>query len=316
MSGSTQGQIVSLSINPGRRQPLDFVDSASFVTGHGIEGDRHYTDREDRAGYQVLLIDRETVDELEISVGEVRENVTTSGIDIAAIEPGQRLSIGDQVVLRISKACPPCSSRLRWRFRRCRRSSRAAAGCWRRWNRVVPSPSATPCSYSKSPSSGSPFSRPPDAIGLDASRSGWVTHAGSQEDTLATIDLKGKVHTVLGPVAPQDLGPTTTHEHLLIDFLCMFHRPAEASEIHRAYEPVRLENLGWGRYEPFASRDNLLLLDEDTAISEVQLYKRAGGGTIVDATTTATIVDANATTTATTGDLPALLRRHDHLRHH
>lgn len=109
MSGSTQGQIVSLSINPGRRQPLDFVDSASFVTGHGIEGDRHYTDREDRAGYQVLLIDRETVDELEISVGEVRENVTTSGIDIAAIEPGQRLAIGDQVVLRISKACPPCS---------------------------------------------------------------------------------------------------------------------------------------------------------------------------------------------------------------
>jgi phosphotriesterase-related protein len=112
-----------------------------------------------------------------------------------------------------------------------------------------------------------------------------VTHAGSQEDTLATIDLKGKVHTVLGPVAPQDLGPTTTHEHLLIDFLCMFHPPTEATELHRAYQPVRIENLGSVRYDPFSNRDNLMLLDEETAISETHLYKRAGGGAIVDATT-------------------------------
>ncbi len=97
--------------------------------------------------------------------------------------------------------------------------------------------------------------------------------------------LKGKVHTVLGPIAPELLGPTTTHEHLLIDFLCMFHPPAEASERGRAYEPVRLDNLGWVRYDPFASRDNLLLLDEETAIDETHLYKRAGGGGIVDATT-------------------------------
>ena len=97
--------------------------------------------------------------------------------------------------------------------------------------------------------------------------------------------LKGKIHTVLGPIAPEQLGPTTTHEHLLIDFLCMFHPPAEASERGRAYEPVRLDNLGWVRYDPFGSRDNLLLLDEETAIDETRLYQRAGGGGIVDATT-------------------------------
>ena len=91
--------------------------------------------------------------------------------------------------------------------------------------------------------------------------------------------------TVLGPLDPAELGPTSTHEHLLIDFLCMFTPPSEASQKHKAYQPVSLENLGWVTYNPFRNQDNLLLLDIETAISEAMLFKRAGGGTIVDATT-------------------------------
>ncbi len=96
---------------------------------------------------------------------------------------------------------------------------------------------------------------------------------------------KGLVQTVLGPVSPSELGPTMTHEHLLIDFLCMFNPPPEATARARAYEPITLENLGWIRYNSYGNRDNLLLGDEKTAIAEASLYKRAGGGTIVDATT-------------------------------
>ena len=108
MADSTQGSVVSLTINPGSRQPLDSVEQASFVTGHGIEGDRHYTDRENRAGYQVLLMDRETIEALGLSIGDVRENVTTDGIDLATLEPDQLVGIGSEVVLRIFKDCPPC----------------------------------------------------------------------------------------------------------------------------------------------------------------------------------------------------------------
>ena len=108
MAGSTQGSVVSLTINPGSRQPLDSVESASFVTGHGIEGDRHYTDRENRAGYQVLLMDSETIEALGLSIGDVRENVTTDGIDLATLEPDQLVGIGNEVVLRVFKDCPPC----------------------------------------------------------------------------------------------------------------------------------------------------------------------------------------------------------------
>ena len=102
---------------------------------------------------------------------------------------------------------------------------------------------------------------------------------------MSTTELSGLAHTVLGPVRPEDLGPTTTHEHLLIDFTCMFKPPTEATEKLKAYQPLTLENLGWVRYNPFRNEDNLLLGDEDTAISEALLFKKAGGKTIVDATT-------------------------------
>jgi len=98
-------------------------------------------------------------------------------------------------------------------------------------------------------------------------------------------DMTGLVQTVLGPVPPERLGPIMTHEHLLIDFTVMFSPPLEASSLHHAHEPLTLENLGWVRHNHYNNRDNLLLGDEETAINEAMMYKRAGGGTIVDATT-------------------------------
>ena len=109
MKDPKNGNVVSLTINPAHRDPLDFVSKAKFVAGYGIDGDRHYTEKKERSGYQVLVMDRETIDELDLSIGDTRENVTTSDIDIYSLEPGSKLAIGDEVVLHISKACPPCS---------------------------------------------------------------------------------------------------------------------------------------------------------------------------------------------------------------
>ena len=102
---------------------------------------------------------------------------------------------------------------------------------------------------------------------------------------MSNVPLSGMAHTVLGPVPPEALGPTTTHEHLLIDFTCMFRPPSEAGEKAKAFQPVTQENLGWVSYDPFRNRDNLELLDEGAATDEALLFKRAGGATIVDATT-------------------------------
>ena len=96
--------------------------------------------------------------------------------------------------------------------------------------------------------------------------------------------MLGMAHTVLGPVAPETLGPTSTHEHFLLDFTLVFNPPSEAGEIFRAYEPVSMDNLGWVCYNPFRSYDNLVTTDEEVAVSEAMYFKRAGGGTIVDTT--------------------------------
>ncbi len=96
---------------------------------------------------------------------------------------------------------------------------------------------------------------------------------------------KGFVQTVLGPIAPSELGPTTTHEHIYIDFSFMY-RPAEDSPSQeKAEADIALENLGWIRRNYYSNRANLQLMDLETSIKEIKMYRQLGGGAIVDATT-------------------------------
>jgi len=96
--------------------------------------------------------------------------------------------------------------------------------------------------------------------------------------------LAGQVQTVLGAIAPDAIGITLPHEHLLIDFTVMFAEPAAASDKGRAREPVSLANLGWVRQNFNANLDNLRLLDEQVARDEILLFKGAGGRTVIDPT--------------------------------
>ena len=81
-------------------------------------------------------------------------------------------------------------------------------------------------------------------------------------------ELSGLAQTVTGPIDPVTLGPTMTHEHLLIEFSTMFVEPEEASQKFLAHQKLSMENL-----------------DEKAAIEEAMNYRLEGGGTIVDATT-------------------------------
>ncbi|MDW5592861.1 hypothetical protein VSS74_00830 [Conexibacter stalactiti] len=63
-----------------------------------------------------------------------------------------------------------------------------------------------------------------------------------------------RVMTVLGPIAPEQMGITLSHDHILVD--------------------------GWGIRELY----DAILDDEELAVAEVARYKAAGGGTICDPT--------------------------------
>ncbi|GAI84859.1 unnamed protein product [marine sediment metagenome] len=97
-------------------------------------------------------------------------------------------------------------------------------------------------------------------------------------------ELAGKVQTVLGPVSPEDLGITLMHEHCVVNIAIWFNEPEEATQKGLAYQKVKLENLGWIRFHMNSNLDNLCLLDEQMIIEELELFKRAGGNTLVDCT--------------------------------
>ena len=46
---------------------------------------------------------------------------------------------------------------------------------------------------------------------------------------MADFNMSGKVQTVLGPIEPDELGVTLTHEHLLIDISVLYSAQDTAS---------------------------------------------------------------------------------------
>lgn len=56
---------------------------------------------------QVLLMDIETLEEMKIAPGAVKENITTRGIDIRALKTGERLRIGE-ALFEVTYRCDPC----------------------------------------------------------------------------------------------------------------------------------------------------------------------------------------------------------------
>ena len=101
-------EIISLQICVGHREPMNPVDSATFIEGFGIEGDRHAVKSGARTVRQVLLMDEDTLEGFGLGIGQVRENVTVRGIDLHEVPAGRRLALGDDVVVEITQFCAPC----------------------------------------------------------------------------------------------------------------------------------------------------------------------------------------------------------------
>jgi MOSC domain-containing protein YiiM len=86
------------------RKPMRAVDRAIALADRGFEGCIHARQRSKR---QLLLVDSETLAEFRLAPGIVRENITTAGLNMAELKPGQRLVIGS-AVLEVTIPCEPC----------------------------------------------------------------------------------------------------------------------------------------------------------------------------------------------------------------
>ena len=82
-------------------QPTSTIDA---VAEKGLRGDQSYG----RRSRQVLLVDLEQLRSLKLHPGDLRENITVSGLKLDSLPIGSQLRSGE-VVLEIVDVCDPCS---------------------------------------------------------------------------------------------------------------------------------------------------------------------------------------------------------------
>jgi MOSC domain-containing protein YiiM len=90
---------------PRKRLPMEELVEVKVADNFGLEGCAHA--RPD-SGRQVLLVDSETLEAMDLSPGIIRENITTSGLNVNGLEIGQSLHIGE-TRLEVSEICTPCT---------------------------------------------------------------------------------------------------------------------------------------------------------------------------------------------------------------
>ena len=100
-----QGSIVGLHISTEHGKPMQSVPQARAISDLGLEGDRHAKAGSAR---QILIMDTETLDSVSLKPADVRENITTAGLDLRNVPPGNVFFIGDGVTLEVTGDCEAC----------------------------------------------------------------------------------------------------------------------------------------------------------------------------------------------------------------
>jgi MOSC domain-containing protein YiiM len=97
------GTVTHLFLKPKHGEPVRPVASAQAISGKGLQHDINFGRRK----RQVLMIERETLDEFGLPPGDVRENVTVEGIPLAGLPAGTLVRVGE-VLFEATMDCAPC----------------------------------------------------------------------------------------------------------------------------------------------------------------------------------------------------------------
>lgn len=105
---NSKGRIYKISVSSKKGEKKTNIDSAILEEGHGIVGDAHAG-----TARQVSLLPFESFDKvkndiIDIQPGDFAENITTSGLEFQRCEIGQRLGIGNEIILEITQIGKEC----------------------------------------------------------------------------------------------------------------------------------------------------------------------------------------------------------------
>jgi MOSC domain-containing protein YiiM len=84
--------------------PMEELAEVAMVDDFGVEGCQHAQAGGKR---QVLMVDRETLDAMDLRPGWIKENITTDGLNVNGLRLGQQLLIG-AARLEVTAVCTPC----------------------------------------------------------------------------------------------------------------------------------------------------------------------------------------------------------------
>jgi len=87
-----------------KRLPMVELAEVCVADNSGFAGCAHARPHSAR---QVLLVDSETLEAMNLEPGIIRENITTSGLNVNGLEIGARLRVGE-THLEVAAVCTPC----------------------------------------------------------------------------------------------------------------------------------------------------------------------------------------------------------------
>ena len=93
---NNNARIIHLQIKPARGAPMQSVSIVEAVAEQGLRNDSQFG----RSKRQVLIIERETLDEFRLPTGDVRENITVEGIKLADLPTGTHMQVGRVLLQR------------------------------------------------------------------------------------------------------------------------------------------------------------------------------------------------------------------------
>ena len=104
-------EVIAVNISGGGIPKLPV--QVGQVTSSGIEGDAHDHEKHNTPLQAICLLNGEVLDDLsaqgfKVGPGATGENLTVRGLDIEALEPGDRLLLSGGVQLEYTKKRKPC----------------------------------------------------------------------------------------------------------------------------------------------------------------------------------------------------------------
>jgi len=90
---------------PKKHAPMEEAREARVLADFGLECCAHAQPGGTR---QILLVDRETLEAMELQPGVLRENITTDGLNVNSLPIGQQLRIAE-ALLEVTMVCTPCN---------------------------------------------------------------------------------------------------------------------------------------------------------------------------------------------------------------